>query len=175
MFWEERMKLRKALALRLGSSNPLAAPSFRAIVLSVGIGRLREDREKVAKISEGLAAISGQRPVATVARRSIAAFKVRRGQKVGLKVTLRGRRLYDFLERLVKVALPRMRDFRGVRPSFDRHGNLTIGLAESTIFPELPEGSDPFSMAITFVTTANEQASARALLESFGMPFAGRA
>jgi len=163
-----------ALRSRLGYRNPMQVPRLQKIVVNMGIGT-GVDGDTLRAIAEDLARITGQKPLLTRARKSIANFKVRQGMIIGAKVTLRGRRMYDFLDRLINVALPRIRDFRGVPlRSFDGFGNYTLGIQEQTIFPEI----DPDHMArvqgmdITIVTTARTDEEARELLRLLGMPFA---
>lgn len=155
--------------------NPMAVPKLVKIVVNCGVGREATlDKKVIEKMSAQLGVITGQKPAVTRARRAISSFKLRAGDTVGLKVTLRGRRCADFFTRLVTIALPRVRDFRGVSDAgFDRGGNYTLGIAEQTIFPELG-----FAMVdnirgfeITFVTTATSDEDAKKLLESLGMPF----
>lgn len=165
-----------ALRARRGYHNAMQVPRIRKIVVNMGIGS-GVDGDAIKAIANDLARITGQRPLLTRARKSIANFKVRKGMVIGAKVTLRGRRMYDFLDRLINVALPRIRDFRGISTkSFDGSGNYTLGIAEQTIFPEI----DPDHMArvqgmdITIVTTARRNDEACELLSLLGMPFAGR-
>ncbi len=161
----------------LGLNNPHEVPRLEKIVVNMGLGRLSEagrDDKVFERAMEELAAITGQRPIITTARKSIAGFKLREGAKVGCKVTLRGNRMYEFMERLVTLALPRVRDFRGLSTtSFDGRGNYTIGIREHTIFPEVDIGKvDKIKgMNITFVTTAKNKEEAIELLRRLGMPF----
>lgn len=159
---------------QFGFRNPWQVPRLIKIVVNMGIGEGTQDAKLVEDASKELAVITGQRPVITRARKSIAGFKVRRGQAVGCKVTLRGVRMYEFLDRFISVAVPRIRDFRGFsRNSFDRKGNYSFGLDEQTIFPELDldkikriQGMD-----ITIISTAKSADEARGLLNLLGFPF----
>lgn len=152
----------------------MEAPRLEKIVINMGVGEAIENPKALEAAVNDLTQIAGQRPVITKARKSIAAFKLREGMKIGCKVTLRGNRMYDFLEKLVNVVLPRVRDFRGVSPkSFDGRGNYTLGLREQVIFPEIDYDSvdKVRGMDITIVTTAKTDEEARELLRSIGMPF----
>ena len=167
-------KVVPALTKEFGYTNPMAVPKVEKISLNVGMGEATQN----AKIMDGavneLTAIAGQRPVITKARKSIAAFKLRENMAIGCAVTLRGERMYEFLDRLVNVALPRVRDFRGVSSkSFDGRGNYTLGIRDQLIFPEIDYAKvDKLKgMNVTIVTTARDDNQARALLKSFGMPF----
>lgn len=151
-----------------------AVPHLRYIVLNMGVGKAMQDKSVMESIMRGMAAISGQKPRVTMAKKSIAAFRLREGVPLGVKVTLRGRRMYHFLHRLILVAMPRIRDFRGVLSrSFDGRGNFSFGLKESDIFPEAvkEEIMGSLGMDITIVTSAETNADARKLLELFGIPF----
>ncbi len=162
-----------ALKEKFGLSNPLMVPKLTKVVVNMGMGCA--DKDKLKTVVEDLAAITGQRPVVTKARKSISNFKLREGMSIGAKVTLRQNRMYDFLDRLVNVALPRIRDFRGVAPrGFDGRGSYTLGLKEQGIFPEIdPNHSGAVQgMNITIVTTAKTDGEARELLSLLGMPFA---
>lgn len=162
------------LAKEMGVKNPLAVPKIEKIVLNVGLGEALKDRGVLEKVSKQLAAISGQKAVVTLARRSIAGFKLRKGNAIGLKVTLRGRRMYNFLEKLITIVLPRVRDFRGVSPkSFDGFGNYTLGIKEQIVFPEIEftEIDKIRGLEITIVTTAKDDRWGKRLLEFLGMPF----
>lgn len=152
----------------------MEAPRLEKIVINMGVGEAIENPKALEAAVNDLTQITGQRPVITTARKSIAAFKLREGMKIGCKVTLRGDRMYDFLEKLVNVVLPRVRDFRGVSPrSFDGRGNYTLGLREQVIFPEIEYDSvdKVRGMDITIVTTAKTDEEARELLRAIGMPF----
>ncbi len=167
--------VRPAMIKEFGYRNPMQVPKIEKIVLNVGVGRESAENPKVVDFAvNDLAQISGQKPVVTKARKSIAGFKLRAGRPIGVKVTLRGRRMYDFLYRLIHLALPRVRDFRGVSPdSFDGRGNYTLGLSEQIIFPEIDyDKTDKVrGLEVTIVTTAKSDAEGRALLRLFGMPF----
>lgn len=163
-------QLQKELKL----ANVLATPKVVKVVLNLGLGEAVQDKGIVEKASESLAQIAGQKPQVAQARVSISGFKLRAGMPIGLKVTLRGQRMYNFLEKLFKVVLPRLRDFRGVsRKSFDGQGNYNLGLAEQTVFPEVDfEKLDKVrGLQITIVTNADDQVAAERLLELLGMPF----
>jgi len=154
--------------------NVMAVPKLQKIVINMGIGEAVNDRKKVEAAAADLGLIAGQKAVITKARKSIATFKVRDGQAIGCKVTLRKTRMYEFLDRLVTIALPRVRDFRGLSPkSFDGRGNFTIGLKEHIIFPEIDydKASDIWGMDITVCTSAKTDDEARALLTAFNFPF----
>ena len=164
-----------ALMKEFGYSNQMAVPRLKKIVLNVGVGREAQSNPKVFdQAAMELATISGQKPVVTRAKKSIAAFKLRTGMPVGVSVTLRGERMFEFLDRLVNAVLPRVRDFRGVSPkAFDGRGNYTIGIKEQLIFPEIDFNKvDRIrGMNISIVTSARTDEEGRALLRHFGMPF----
>jgi len=153
--------------------NPQDVPRLTKIVLNMSIDATA-DRDVLKTISEDLARITGQKPIITKARKSISNFKLREGMAIGAKVTLRGARMYEFLDRLIGVALPRIRDFRGVPRAFDGHGNYTLGVKEQSIFPEIDPDKvkKTQGMDITMVTTAESDTEARELLKLLGMPFA---
>lgn len=159
---------------KYGIKNAMAVPRLMKIVVNCGMGEALADKKVIEKMAAQLAIITGQKPQVTLAKRAISTFKLREGDPIGLKVTLRGKRMYDFLTKFIGVALPRVRDFRGVPTNgFDDRGNYTLGLKEHTIFPELE-----YSMVdkvrgfeITFVTTAQTKEHGKALLTMFGMPF----
>jgi large subunit ribosomal protein L5 len=169
------------LKQELGRTNPLSMPRLQKIVVSMGMGKaVQEATNKAAETKrftearEHLATITGQLPILAKARKSVSNFKVREGYDVGLKVTLRGKRMYEFLDRLVSLAIPRVRDFRGLNPSsFDGHGNYGMGLTEYGVFPEINPDKVTYQqgMNITICTTARNDAEARALLTQLGMPF----
>jgi large subunit ribosomal protein L5 len=155
--------------------NPMEVPKLEKIIINMGVGEAIGDSKRINVAAEELARISGQRPVITTARKSIANFKLRQGMKIGCKVTLRHDRMYEFLDRLVTIALPRVRDFRGLSArSFDGRGNYTLGLKEQIVFPEIDyDKIDQIrGMDITIVTTAKTNQEALALLKGFAMPFA---
>jgi large subunit ribosomal protein L5 len=162
------------LARRLGRSNPLSLPRLEKIVVNMGVGKALQDKKYLEEAVDALSLITGQKPIVTRARKSVAAFRVRRGMAIGCMVTLRRRRMYEFLDRLISLALPRVRDFRGLNPrAFDGHGNYNLGLSEQFVFPELnPDRySRPQGMNITIVTTTESDEEARLLLQLLGMPF----
>ncbi len=162
------------LTKEFGFSNAMQVPRLQKIVINFGLGEATQNPKIIDRAVEQLAAISGQKPVVTRARKSIANFKLREGQAIGAKVTLRRERMWEFLDRLVTMALPRVRDFRGVSPKgFDGRGNFTMGLREQIIFPEInyDQVDKVRGMNITMVTTAANDAESRALLLALGMPF----
>ncbi|HWM49237.1 MAG TPA: 50S ribosomal protein L5 [Xanthobacteraceae bacterium] len=166
--------IRKALTDQFGYSNPFQVPGLEKVSINMGIGEAVNDRKKVENAAADLAMISGQKPVVTVARKSIATYKLREGQAIGCKVTLRKSRMYEFIDRLVNIALPRVRDFRGLNPkSFDGRGNYTFGIKEHIVFPEVDydKVTDIWGMDITVCTTARTDDEARALLAAFNFPF----
>ena len=162
------------LAERFGYGNSMAVPKLLKIVVSMGIGDAREDASKLEAAQGQLAQITGQKPVVARAKKSVSNFKIREGYEVGLKVTLRGARMYEFLDRLVSLAIPRVRDFRGLSPSsFDGRGNYNMGLVEQTVFPEIDPSAVTFTqgMNISMETSAPTDEEARELLSRLGMPF----
>lgn len=162
-----------ALKEKMGYTNVMQAPRLVKVVLSVGIGSLQDSKKKEL-IADRLIRITGQKPATRGAKRSIASFKVREGDSVGYQVTLRGKRMYDFLDRLLHIALPRTKDFRGVSPkAIDGMGNYTLGIKEHTIFPETSdeEIKDVFGMGVTIVTTAKGKEEAHAFFSHLGFPF----
>lgn len=167
-------EIRPALAKELGITNAMAIPKLEKIVINMGLGEATQNVKIMDPLVADLAAISGQKPVTTRAKKSIAAFKVREGMPIGAMVTLRGDKMYEFLDRLITVALPRVRDFRGVSSkSFDGRGNYTLGLRDQLIFAEIDYAKvDKIKgMNVTIVTTAADDNGARTLLKAFGMPF----
>ncbi|MDI3316683.1 MAG: 50S ribosomal protein L5 [Bacillota bacterium] len=167
-------EIRPALQRRFGYRNVMEVPRLEKIVINMGVGAATRDPKLLDGAVRDLAAITGQKPLVTKARKSVAAFKVRTGMSIGAKVTLRGERMYDFLEKLVSVALPRVRDFHGVSPdSFDGRGNFSLGLREQLVFPEIEydKVDQVRGMDITLVTTARTDEEAKALLEELGVPF----
>ena len=166
--------VRKQLSEQFGYKNPMQVPVISKIVLNMGIGEGVVDRKKVEQAAADLTLIAGQKPVITKARKSIATYKLRAGQAIGCKVTLRKTRMYEFVDRLVNIALPRVRDFRGLSPkSFDGRGNYTIGVKEHIVFPEIDydKATEIWGMDITVCTTARTDDEARALLAAFNFPF----
>ena len=163
-----------AMASKFNLTNKMAIPKLDKIVINMGVGRATQDKALLEAAVDGLSKISGQKPLVTKARDSVAGFRLREGNEIGCKVTLRGRRMYEFFDRLISIALPRIRDFRGVNPdSFDGHGNFTLGLAEQVVFPEIDADRVHHTqgMDITIVTTTSSDDQARELLRSFGVPF----
>ena len=167
-------EIRPAIAKELGISNAMAIPRLEKIVINMGLGEATQNVKIMDPLVADLASIAGQKPVTTKAKKSIAAFKVREGMPIGAMVTLRGDKMYEFLDRLISIALPRVRDFRGVSSkSFDGRGNYTLGLRDQLIFAEIDYAKvDKLKgMNVTIVTTAVDDNGARALLKGFGMPF----
>ncbi len=168
-----KKELAPALQQKLGVKNPMLVPRLTKVVINMGFGIVEKDTQK--QIVHDLEAITGQKAMLCKAHKSISNFKLREGMVIGAKVTLRGDRMYEFVERFVNVTLPRIRDFRGVPArGFDQAGNYTMGLKEYVTFPEINAITSPTGMDITFVTTARDKDGARALLEALGMPFVGR-
>lgn len=166
--------IRPALMERMSYGNGMQVPKLDKIVLNMGVGEASQDRKKIESAVEELTLIAGQKPVVTRARKSIAGFKLREGMVVGCKVTLRGERMYEFLDRLINVALPRVRDFRGISgKSFDGRGNFSLGIKEQIIFPEINyDRVDQIrGMDVVICTTADSDDEARELLSEFNMPF----
>jgi large subunit ribosomal protein L5 len=162
------------LAEKLGRKNPHSLPRLQKIVVNMGVGEALQDKNRIGQSAEQLGQITGQRPQVTKARVSVSGFRLREGNEIGCRVTLRGRRMYEFLDRLISIALPRIRDFRGVNPkSFDGNGNYSLGLAEQMVFPEIDPDKVTFTqgMDVTFVTSTRSDDEARELLRFFGMPF----
>jgi large subunit ribosomal protein L5 len=167
-------EIKQAIAKELNITNPMAIPKLEKIVINMGLGEATQNVKIMDPLVADLAAIAGQKPVTTRAKKSIAAFKLREGMPIGAMVTLRGDNMYEFLDRLVSIALPRVRDFRGVSSkSFDGRGNYTLGLRDQLIFAEIDYAKvDKLKgMNVTIVTTAADDNGARALLKGFGMPF----
>ncbi len=166
--------VKPALMKEFGYANPMQVPRLEKIVMNMGVGEGTQDGKKVDAAANDLAVISGQKPVVTRAKKSIATFKLRENLPIGCKVTLRRDRMYEFLDRLINIALPRVRDFRGVSPkSFDGRGNFALGLKEQLVFPEInyDQVDAVRGMDIIIVTTAKTDAEAKALLRGFQMPF----
>lgn len=163
-----------AMQREFGYRNVMEVPRLVKVVVNIGLGEALQNAKAMDAAARDLATITGQRPIVTRARKSIATFKLRQGNPIGLKVTLRGRRMYDFMDRLMNIALPRQRDFRGVSPdAFDGRGNYTLGLREQLVFPEVDYDSiDKIrGLELTIVTTAKTDEEARRLLQLMGMPF----
>ncbi|MGD9125859.1 MAG: 50S ribosomal protein L5 [Planctomycetia bacterium] len=161
---------------KLGRTNRLSLPKIEKIVVNMGVGGATQEKKMLEEALDAMKWIVGQKPIVTKARKSIAGFRLREGMSIGCKATLRGRRMYEFLDRLISLALPRVRDFRGVNPdAFDGQGNYSLGLTEQLVFPEL--NPDKYTrtqgMNITIVTSATDNDEARELLRGFGMPFRG--
>jgi large subunit ribosomal protein L5 len=166
--------IRAALKEQFGYKNDMQIPRLDKIVINMGVGEAVKDTKKVKKAAEELSLIAGQKAVVTHAKKSIAGFRVREEMPLGCKVTLRGDKMYEFLDRLITIALPRVRDFRGVKPtSFDGRGNYAMGLKEQIVFPEInfDQVDEVLGMDIIICTTAKTDAEAKALLKNFNMPF----
>ncbi len=164
----------QAVAAKFNLENPMSIPKLDKIVINMGVGRATQDKNILDTAAESLAKISGQKPALTKAKTSVSGFRLREGNDIGCKVTLRGKRMFEFLDRLVSIALPRIRDFRGLNPnSFDGCGNYSLGLAEQVVFPEIDADKIQHTqgMDITIVTTAKSDDQARELLRLFGVPF----
>ncbi len=169
---QRQQEVFKALSEKFGYTSTMQAPRIQKIIVSSGVGKKR-DKKVIELISNRLAKITGQKPAPRAAKLSIASFKVREGETVGLQVTLRGARMYDFIDKLIHIALPRTRDFRGLSPNaIDDMGNMTVGIKEHTIFPEASDEDikDVFGFAITIVTSAKSKPEAEAFLRLIGMP-----
>jgi large subunit ribosomal protein L5 len=169
-----KSKIVPALREKYKYKSPMAVPRMQKVVVSMGVGKATQDKKFLESALADLTMIAGQKPLICKAKKSVSNFKVREGENTGLKVTLRGQRMYEFMDRLINLAIPRVKDFRGLNPnSFDRMGNYSMGISEQTIFPEI----DPVKvettqgMNITFVTTAGTDGEAKDLLKLFGMPF----
>jgi large subunit ribosomal protein L5 len=162
------------LAKKFGRSNVLSLPRLQKISVNMGVGKALQDKNRMEQAAEQLGQITGQKPQVRKAKVAVSGFRLREGQEVGCRVTLRGARMYEFLDRLISIALPRIRDFRGVNPkSFDGHGNYSLGLTEQGVFPEIDPDKVNFvqGMDVTFVTSTDSDDEARELLRAFGMPF----
>src|SRR5262249_10426509 len=169
-----KSEIRSKLAEELGRANPMSLPRLTKIVVSMGLGKAIAEKTRMEQAAKELGVITGQRPVKCKARKSVSNFKLRQGMEIGLKVTMRGARMYEFLDRLISVAIPRVRDFRGLNPrSFDGRGNYHMGLSEQTVFPEVNADQVQFQqgMNITLCTTGRNDAGARQVLTFMGMPF----
>src|SRR5437764_5625342 len=161
------------LAEKLGRKNVNSLPKLQKIVVNMGVGKALQDKNRMEQAAEQLTQITGQRAQVTKAKVAVSGFRLREGNEIGCRVTLRGRRMYEFLDRLISIALPRIRDFRGVNPkSFDGHGNYSMGLTEQQVFPEIDPDKINFvqGMDVTFVTSPNNDDEARELLRALGMP-----
>lgn len=162
------------LEKQLGLKNVNQVPKLEKIVVNVGLGRAKDDKKVIEAATNTLTKITGQKPVETYAKKSIAGFKLREGNMIGLKVTLRGDKMYEFMDRVINIVLPRLRDFHGVsNKAFDKSGNYSIGFTDQSVFPELTfdETTTTHGLQVVFVINAKEPAHAKALLASFGMPF----
>ncbi len=169
-----KAQISPALKDEFGYSTVMAIPVLSKVVVSMGLGRALTEKKRMEIASAELALITGQKPLVCKATKSVANFKLREGNEIGLKVTLRGRRMYEFVDRLINTVIPRMRDFRGLNPkAFDGRGNYSMGLNEQSVFPEIDAGRVEFQqgMNITFVTTTESDQQARRLLTLMGMPF----
>jgi large subunit ribosomal protein L5 len=162
------------LKKKLGRENLLSLPRLQKIVVNMGVGKALQDKNRMEQAAEQLSQIAGQKSQIRKAKVAVSGFRLRENNEIGCRVTLRGRRMYEFLDRLISVALPRIRDFRGINPrSFDGHGNYSLGLSEQQVFPEIDPDKVTFvqGMDVTFVMSTNNDDEARELLRSFGMPF----
>jgi large subunit ribosomal protein L5 len=162
------------LATKFGRKNKLSLPRLKKIVVNMGVGKALQDKNRMEQSAEQLTQITGQKAQVTKARVAVSGFRLRENNEIGCRVTLRGRRMYEFLDRLISMALPRIRDFRGINPkSFDGHGNYSMGLTEQSVFPEIDPDKVNFvqGMDVTFVTSTDSDDEARELLRGFGMPF----
>jgi large subunit ribosomal protein L5 len=169
-----KSKVVPELVKEFGYKNRMAVPRLEKIIISMGVGRAVQDKKFIELSKADLTLITGQMPLVCKAKKSVSNFKVRQGQETGLKVTIRGERMYEFMDRLISLAIPRVRDFRGLNPNgFDGRGNYSMGLSEQTVFPEINTAKVEFQqgMNITFVTTARSDDKARRMLALFGMPF----
>ncbi|MEJ5259846.1 MAG: 50S ribosomal protein L5 [Anaerohalosphaeraceae bacterium] len=169
-----KSKVVPALKEKFGYTTPMAVPRLEKIVVSMGVGKATQDKKFLDMALRDLTVITGQKPLICAAKKSVSNFKVRQGDKTGLKVTLRRDRMYEFLDRLINLAIPRVKDFRGLNPNgFDGHGNYSMGLEEQSVFPEIDAARIEVNqgMNITFVTSAKTDEEGRELLRLFGMPF----
>ena len=173
-FEKYKKEVAPALMQKFGYQSSMAVPKLKKIVISMGMGQAAQDQARLETTTKQLTMIAGQKPVVTLAKQAISNFKLRKGMKVGLKVTLRGQRMYEFFDRLVTLAIPRVKDFRGLNPSgFDGRGSYNMGLVEQTVFPEVETSNVTFTqgMNIAMQTSANTDEEARELLILMGMPF----
>ncbi|RKY23673.1 MAG: 50S ribosomal protein L5 [Planctomycetota bacterium] len=169
-----KSKIVPELAKEFNYGNPMAVPRMEKVVISMGVGKAVQDKKFLESAKKDLMMIAGQMPLICKAKKSVSNFKVRQGVETGLKVTVRGARMYEFMDRLINLAIPRVRDFRGLNPnSFDGRGNYSMGLTEQSVFPEIDTARIEFQqgMNITFVTTAKTDEEAKKMLSLFGMPF----
>ncbi len=163
-----------ALSKKLNRTNVFSLPRLQKIVVNMGVGKALQDKNRMEQAADQLTQITGQKAQVRQARVAVSGFRLREGNEIGCRVTLRGSRMYEFLDRLISIALPRIRDFRGVNPkSFDGHGNYSLGLTEQQVFPEIDPDKVTFvqGMDVTFVTSTDKDDEARELLRGFGMPF----
>ncbi|MGB8225904.1 MAG: 50S ribosomal protein L5 [Sedimentisphaerales bacterium] len=169
-----KSKIGPALQEKYSYKSIMAVPRIQKIVVSMGVGKAVQDKKFIETAQQDLMMITGQKPLVIGAKKSVSNFKVRQGDKTGLKVTLRGQRMYEFMDRLINLAIPRVKDFRGLNPnSFDEKGNYSFGMSEQTVFPEIDSAKveNTQGMNITFVTTAKTANESKDLLKMFGMPF----
>ena len=169
-----KTKIRPSLQEQFGLKNALSAPKLKKIVISMGIGDGHSEKNKLETARKQLVLIAGQQPIITIAKKSVSNFKLREGMNVGLKVTLRGARMYEFMDRLISLTIPRVKDFRGLNPNgFDGRGSFNMGFTEQSVFPEIDPASITFTqgMNIAIVTSASSDDQARELLRGMGMPF----
>jgi large subunit ribosomal protein L5 len=162
------------LKSKLGRDNLLSLPRLQKIVVNMGVGKALQDKSRMEQAADQLSQITGQKAQIRKAKKAVSGFRLRENNEIGCRVTLRGKRMYEFLDRLISIALPRIRDFRGINPkSFDGHGNYSLGLSEQQVFPEIDPDKVTFvqGMDVTFVTSTNSDDEARELLRAFGMPF----
>lgn len=162
------------LQKKLGRENVLSLPRLQKLVVNMGVGKALQDKSRMEQAAEQLSQITGQKAQIRKARVAVSGFRLRENNEIGCRVTLRGKRMYEFLDRLISIALPRIRDFRGINPrSFDGHGNYSLGLAEQQVFPEIDPDKMTFvqGMDVTFVMSTNSDDESRELLRAFGMPF----
>lgn len=174
LFVQYNDRIAKELKQELGLKNPHEVPRLEKIVVNSGLGKAKDEKRVMEVATNTLRKITGQQPIQTTAKNSIASFKLREGNKIGLKVTLRGQRMYEFMDRVIATVLPRLRDFHGVSlKAFDGQGNYSIGFTDQSVFPELSyeETTPPHGLQVIFVIKCKEKAHAKALLEKFGMPF----
>ena len=171
---EYNSQIKQNLKTKLGVKNIFEVPKLKKIILNMGVGEGKDDSKLIDKALEDLTLISGQKAIATLSKKDVASFKLRKGSPIGAKVTLRGERMYEFLDRLITIALPRVRDFQGINPKgFDGRGNYNLGIREQIIFPEIniDKVNNIAGMDITFVTSTNSDKEAQALLTDLGLPF----
>ena len=171
---EYNNQIKQELKSKLGLKNIFEVPKIRKIILNIGVGEGKDDSKLIDKALDDLTLISGQKAVPTLSKKDVASFKLRKGMPIGAKVTLRGNKMYEFLDRLISIALPRVRDFQGIKPGgFDGRGNYTLGITEQIIFPEIDidKVNKISGMDITFVTSASTDNEAKSLLSLIGLPF----